>query len=92
MEFKEGDLVILSDFGKLVSGNRGSNVGIITSGPYDLMAPTSAEVTSYYIAYDVLVDDDIIERVPADFLKRMIKSEKDVERVERVVKRDKTNR
>ena len=91
MKFEEGDLVTLSDFGKLVSGAKGSNVGIIISGPYDLLAPTSAEVTSYYMAYDVLVDDDIIERVPADFLKRMVKGEQDVERVEEVVERDETD-
>ena len=91
MKFEEGDLVILSDFGKLVSGAKGSNVGIIISGPYDLLAPTSAEVTSYYMAYDVLVDDDIIERVPADFLKRMVKGEQDVERMEEVVERDETD-
>ena len=91
MKFEEGDLVTLSDFGKLVSGAKGSNVGIIISGPYDLLAPTSAEVTSYYMAYDVLVDDDIIERVPADFLKRMVKGEQDVERVEEMVERDETD-
>ena len=91
MEFKEGDLVRLSDFGKLVSGDKGSNVGVVLSGPYDLMAPTSGEVTSYYIAYDVLVDDEIIERVPVDFLKRMVINEKSAERMEEMAKRNKTN-
>ncbi len=91
MEFEKGDLVRLSDFGKLVAGDRGSNVGIVVAGPYDLLAPTSGEVTSYYIAYDVLVDDEVIERVPVDFLKRMVSDERDIERMETVVRRNKTD-
>jgi len=91
VEFKKGDLVHLSEFGKLVSGDKGSNVGVVIDGPYDLMAPTSAEVTTYYMAYDVLVDDEILKRVPVDFLTRMTTDERDIERVEKVPKRNETD-
>ena len=91
MEYKRGDLVRLSDFGKLVSGDKGSNVGVILDGPYDLMAPTSGEVTTYYIAYDILVDGEVLKRVPTDFLRRMTTDERDIERVERIFKRNEKN-
>ena len=84
-------MVRLSDFGKLVSGDRGSDVGVVLSGPYNLMTPTSGEVTTYYIAYDILVDDEVLKRVPADFLRRMTTDERNIERVEKIPRRDKAN-
>jgi hypothetical protein len=84
VEYKKGDLVRLSDFGKMLSGEMDCNVGMVLEGPYDLSVKTGTEVTTYYIAYDILVGDEIMKSVPVDFLRRMTKNEKDIERVERV--------
>ena len=91
MEYNRGDLVRLSDFGKLVSGDRGSDFGVVVDGPYNLLTPTSGEVTTYYIAYDILVDGEVLKRVPAEFLRRMTTDERDIERVAKIYKRNKSN-
>ena len=91
VEYKRGDLVRLSDFGLLVSGDKGSDVGVVVDGPYNLLTPTNEEVTTYYIAYDILVDGEILKRIPVDFLRRMTTDERDIERVEKIPKRNKGN-
>ena len=91
MKYKKGDLVLLSDFGRLISGEMEYNVGMVLEGPYDLSIKTGKKVTTYYIAYDVLVGDELIKRIPVDFLKRMTKNEKDTERVEEVADGDRAD-
>ena len=91
MGFKKGELVRLSDFGKLIHGDRECSVGIVLSEPYDLLTPLGADETSYYEAYDLLVGDEIMKAVPTEFLNRMTKDEKSNKRVEKVDKRNKTN-
>ena len=88
MEYKKGDLVRLSEFGKLIAGEKMYTTGVILEGPYDLSIKTGEKVTTYYIAYDILVGDEIMKRVPVDFFKRMIQNEKDTKRMEEVVERD----
>ena len=89
MEYKKGDLVRLSDFGKLIAGDMGCDVGMILQGPYDLSVKTGKEVTTYYIAYDILVGDEIMKMVPTDFLKRMAINEKNITGMEEVANGDK---
>lgn len=91
MKYKKGDLVKLSDFGKLISGDRECDVGVVLDGPYDLMTPLGEPVTTYYEAYDLLVAGEIMKRVPAEFLKRMTTDEEDNKRVEGVAKRNKAD-
>ncbi len=91
MKYKKGDLVKLSDFGKLISGDRDCHVGVVLDGPYDLMTPLGEPVTTYYEAYDLLVAGEIMKRVPAEFLKRVTTDEEDNKRVEGVVKRNKAD-
>ena len=85
MEHKKGDLVRLSEFGRLIAGERTYNTGVILEGPYDLSVKTGKTVTTYYIAYDIMVGDEVMKRVPADFLKRMTENEEDFERMEAMV-------
>ena len=91
MEYKKGDLVRLSDFGKLIAGDMGCDIGMILEGPYDLSVKTGDVVTTYYIAYDVLIGSELMERVPVDFLKRMTKYEENNTRMEEVDSVDKAD-
>ena len=91
MEYEKGDLVRLSDFGKLLAGDMDCDIGMIVKGPYDLSVKTGDVVTTYYVAYDVLIGNEIMERVPTAFLKRMINDEEDIARVEKVDSGDKAD-
>ena len=73
-DIKVGDLVILSDFGIAISSEQ-YIMGIIISGPYNMTAPIGSTPEVYFIAYDVLVGEELFKRVPAEFLKRMIREE-----------------
>ncbi len=87
MAFKVGELVKLSDFGKLIHGDKLCGVGIVLSEPYDLLTPLGSEETTYYEAYDLLVGDEVIKGIPTDFLNRMTDNEK----MEEMAKRDKAD-
>ena len=91
MGFKKGELVKLSDFGKLISGDRLSGYGIIISEPYDLLTPLGSETTTYYEAYDLLVGNEVMKGVPTQFIYRMTQNEESNKRMEEVVKRDETD-
>lgn len=91
MKFKKGELVRLSDFGKLIHGDKLCSVGIVLSEPYDLLTPLGAKQTSYYEAYDLLVGDEVIKGIPTEFLYRMMNNEEPDEEVEEMVKRDSTD-
>jgi hypothetical protein len=91
VKFKKGELVRLSDFGKLIHGDRLCSVGIVLSEPYDLLTPLGAKQTSYYEAYDLLVGDEVIKGIPTEFLYRMMNNEEPDEEVEEMVKRDSTD-
>ncbi len=91
MAFKKGELVRLSDFGKLIHGDRLCSVGIILSEPYDLLTPLGAKETSYYEAYDLLVGDEVMKGIPTEFLHRMTKDEESKIKMEEVAKRNSTD-
>ena len=84
-------MVRLSDFGKLISGDRISDYGIIISEPYDLLTPIGSEITTYYEAYDLLVGDEILKGVPTEFIYRMTKDEESIKRMEKMDKRDQSD-
>jgi len=84
VKYSKGDLVKLSDFGKLIAGDNEYNIGVIVDGPYNLLTPLGAETTTYYEAYDVLVGDEVMKRVPTEFLHRMTEYEENTERVEKM--------
>ena len=91
MEHKKGDLVRLSEFGRLIAGEKMYTTGVILEGPYDLSIKTGEKVTTYYIAYDILVGDEVMKRVPVDFFKRMVQDEKDIKGMETLADGDSTN-
>ena len=91
MAFKKGELVRLSDFGKLIHGDRLCSVGIVLSEPYDLLTPLGAKETSYYEAYDLLVGDEVMKGIPTEFLLRMTKDEESKIKMEEVAKRNSTD-
>ena len=84
-KFKIGDLVELSDFGKVMAGDWKIKYGIVVKGPYSMGLPGSGMPEGFYTAYDIMLGDELIKRVPSTFLLRMDKNEKDNERVEKVV-------
>ena len=86
MGFKKGELVRLSDFGKLIHGERKYDVGIVLSESYNLLTPLGNEETIYYEAYDLLVGDEVVKGIPTEFLHRMTDDEKNDEKVEKTIK------
>ena len=91
MAFKKGELVRLSDFGKLIHGDRLCSVGIVLSEPYDLLTPLGAKATSFSEAYDLLVGDEVMKGIPTEFLHRMTKDEENEIKMEEVAKRNSTD-
>ena len=84
-KFKVGDLVELSDFGKTIAGDWKIKYGIIVKGPYSMGLPGGGMPEGFYAAYDVMLGDELIKRIPSQFILRMDKDEDDNERVEKVV-------
>jgi len=82
VDYKRGDLVVLSEFGRLITGEMDTDVGMILEGPYDLTVKTGDKVTTYYTAYDILIGDETMKKVPAEFLRRMTNDEEDNTRME----------
>ena len=72
-KFKKGDLVILTNFGTIVSDIPKCKIAMIVDGPYDLYYPyNDPEFTRLdYLGYDVAVCGKIVRRVPQQFLERM---------------------
>jgi hypothetical protein len=87
-KFKVGDLVELTDFGKVMAGDWEIKYGIIVRGPYSMGLPGSGMPEGFYTAYDVMLGDELIKRIPTQFILRIDKDEENNERVEKVVVRD----
>ena len=87
-KFKIGDLVELSDFGQIVAGDSGSEYAVIIRGPYSFGFPANDSPEGFHIAYDIMIGDELIKRVPSIFLLRMDKDEENNDRVEKVAIRD----
>ena len=76
-KFKVGDLVILNKFGQLVLENKLITIGLITSGPRNLVYPlfynTEDEPFCYW-AYNIMIGDQLLTDVPQEFLLNMIET------------------
>ena len=83
-KFQVGDLVELSNFGNSVAGDWDLKYGIVVKGPYTFGLPEDDSPEGFHIAYDIMLGDELIKRVPSTFLLRMDKNEEDNERVEKV--------
>jgi len=84
-KFKLGDLVELSDFGKTIAGDWKIKYGIVVKGPYSMGLPGGGMPEGFYVAYDVMLGDELIKRIPSQFILRMDKDEEDNMRVEKMV-------
>ena len=84
-KFKVGDLVELSDFGKTIAGDWKIKYGIVVKGPYSMGLPGEGMPEGFYVAYDVMLGDELIKRIPSQFILRMDKDEEDNMRVEKMV-------
>ena len=84
-KFKVGDLVELSDFGRTIAGDWKIKYGIIVRGPYSMGLPGGGMSEGFYTAYDVMLGDELIKRIPSQFSLRMDKDEESNERVEKMV-------
>ena len=73
-KFKIGDLVVLNEFGRLVIDDNKNRVGLIVSGPVNMLYPLNIEPEEglFYWSYDVMIGDELITDVPQEFLMRMI--------------------
>ena len=87
-KFKIGDLVELSDFGKCMAGDFDFRYGIIISEPYSMSVPDTTQPEGFYIAYDVMIGQELFKRIPSEFILRMDKNEEDNDRVEKMVMGD----
>ena len=90
-KFQVGDLVELSDFGKTIAGDWEVRFGIVVKGPYSFGLPDDGMAEGFYTAYDVMLGDELIKRVPSQFILRMDKNEENNKRVEKVVIGNKRN-
>ncbi len=91
-KFQVGDLVELSDFGKTIAEDWTIKYGIVVKGPYSMGLPGDGTPEGFYTAYDVMLGDELIKRIPSQFILRMDKDEDDNERVEKVVIGDRSDR
>ena len=70
-KYKIGDLIRLNEFGRLVIDNNKERVGLIVSGPCNMLYPLHAnpeEDTFCFWAYDVMLGDELITDVPQEFM------------------------
>ncbi len=84
-KFKIGDLVELSDFGRTMAGDWEIKYGVIVRGPYSMGIPGDGMPQGFYMAYDIMIGNELIKRIPSQFILRMDKDEETNERVEKVV-------
>ncbi len=68
-KYKPGDLVILNHYGLFITIEYEDKIGIIISEAYNIL-PNDKEVeeNSFYIVYDVLLNDELINMIPEEFL------------------------
>ena len=83
-EFKVGDLIELSDFGKVMGGDWEIKYGIIVRGPYSMGFPGERMPEGFYTAYDVMLGDKLVKSIPSQFILRMDRDEEDNERMEKL--------
>tara|TARA_Y100000593_G_scaffold95018_1_gene198354 strand:+ start:10429 stop:10719 length:291 start_codon:yes stop_codon:yes gene_type:complete len=83
-KFKVGDLVELSDFGKTLAGDWEIKYGIVVKGPYSMGLPGGGMPEGFYMAYDVMIGDELFKRIPSQFILRMDRDEDGNKQVEKV--------
>ena len=78
VKFKVGDLVMLNEFGQLVLENKTTIIGLITRGPVNLtypLYPRAEEKPFSFLAYNVMVGDQLLTEVPQEFLISLVEAD-----------------
>lgn len=83
-KYKPGDLIYLNKYGLFITSEFEDLVGIIISEPYSIIAPIETISDTFYTVYDILLDGELFNMVPEEFMEKYEKHEKDSERVEEV--------
>lgn len=78
-KFQIGDLVELSEFGRTIAGDWEIKYGVIVKGPYSMGLPDAGTPEEFYIAYDVMIGDELIKKIPSQFILRMDNNHEDDE-------------
>ena len=74
-KYKVGDLIVLSDFGRLVMDDNKRRIGLVVSGPKYIVYPlfSSAKEDPFaFWSYDIMIGEELMTGVPQEFLDRMI--------------------
>ena len=87
-KYKPGDLIYLNQYGLFISSDFEDSVGIIISEPYSIFAPVETNLDTFYTVYDILLDGELFNMVPEEFMEKYEKHEKNSERVEKVHNRE----
>ena len=78
-DYKVGDLIVLSEFGRLVLDNNRVRIGIIIGGPFNMVYSFSyfpMEEDGYeFICYDIMIGGELITTVPDEFIVTFIPME-----------------
>ena len=83
-KYQPGDLIYLNQYGLFITSDFENSVGIIISEPYSIIAPVETIMDTFYTVYDILLDGELYNMVPEEFMEKYEKHEKDSQRVEKV--------
>ena len=79
-KYKVGDLIVLSDFGRLVMDDNKRRIALVVEGPeyvtYPLI-PSAHDDPVFFWSYTIMIGDELVTGVPQEFLDRMIISEEE---------------
>ena len=70
-EYKIGDLIILNDFGRLVLDDNKKRIGLVVSGPRNIVYPLFSAIEEdplRFWAYDIMIGGELITGVPQEFI------------------------
>ena len=83
-KYKPGDLIYLNQYGLFITSDFEDLVGIIISESYSIITPVETVMDTFYTVYDILLDGELFNMVPEEFMEKYEKHEKNSERVEKI--------
>ena len=85
-KFKPGDLVTLNQYGFFIVENFHGRVGIVVNGPYSIIVPIETIIDTFYIVYDVLIEEKLFNMIPEEFMEKFELHEENFKRMEKMDK------
>jgi hypothetical protein len=83
-KYKPGDLIYLNRYGLFITSEYEDLIGIVISESYSIIAPIETVTDTFYLVYDILLDGELYNMVPEEFMEKYKKHEKNSERVEKI--------